>query len=314
MLPKLTDKSIRYIILEMKKGKDAGIVAREMHVTRRHVQRLWAEYIKTGVEHQQCPPGRPKDPVPSGEDVNAVLDAYHRKPEGVIRTAKRLQKEGRNISRSRVYLVMKSNGLVVGSLAKSKKRKWIRYERIYSNAMWHTDWHAMKDPRMRDLNLITYLDDASRCVTGAALFREATSANAVAVLRQAIGRFGVPATMLSDNGSCFVSRGGRKKPTGTWTPTLFENELLDLDIGLINSRPYRPQTNGKLERFHRSLEGEIWHYGTLDGYIEYYNTDRLHFSLDMDNYETPLMAFRNKKAIDEIRDKDPKWMGADINA
>ena len=94
---------------------------------------------------------------------------------------------------------------------------------------------------------------------------------------------------------------------------MFENELLDLDIGLINSRPYHPQTNGKLERFHRSLEDEIWHYGDLDDYIEYYNTDRLHFSLDMDNYETPLMAFRNKKASDEIRGKDPKWMEADIN-
>ncbi|MCE2508317.1 MAG: transposase family protein [Nitrosopumilaceae archaeon] len=121
---------------------------------------------------------------------------------------------------------MKSNGLVTASPAKSRQREWVRYERLYSNAMWHTGWHAMKDPRMRGLNLITYLDDASRCVTGAALFQEATSENAVAVLRQAIGRFGMPATILSDNGSCFVGAGGSKKPEGTWTQTLFENELL----------------------------------------------------------------------------------------
>ena len=61
------------------------------------------------------------------------------------------------------------------------------------------------------------------------------------------------------------------------------------------------------------MEDEIWHYGNLDDYIEYYNTDRLHFSLDMDNNETPLMAFRNKKASDEIRGKDLKWMEADAN-
>ena len=36
----------------------------------------------------------------------------------------------------------------------------------------------------------------------------------------------------------------------------------------------------------------------MDDCIEYHNTDRLHFSLDMDNYETLLMAFRNKKAND----------------
>ena len=113
----------------------------------------------------------------------------------------------------------------------------------------------------------------------------------------------MPATILSDNGSCLVGRSGHKKPTGTWTPTLFENELLNRSIELINSRPYHPQTNGKLERLHRSIEEEIWHYGGLDVYVGYY-TDRLHFSLDIGNYEMPLMAFRNKRAIDEIKQQN----------
>ncbi len=121
---------------------------------------------------------------------------------------------------------------------------------------------------MKGMNLITYLYDASRCVTGAALFREANSKNAVMMLRQAISRFGVPATILSDNGSCFVGARGRKKPKNSWMPTLFENELPSLNISLINSKPCRPQTNGKLERFHRGIEDEIWRYGCLDDYIE----------------------------------------------
>ena len=128
---------------------------------------------------------------------------------------------------------------------------------------------------MKGLNLITYLDDASRCVTGAELFGEATSENAVTALRRAVGRFGAPATILSDNGSCFVGSGRYKKLSGSWTLTLFEVELLDLGIGLINSRPYHPQTNGKLERFRRSAEGEAWRYTCLDDGIEYYNTDML---------------------------------------
>ncbi|MYH03471.1 MAG: transposase [Cenarchaeum sp. SB0675_bin_21] len=84
-------------------------------------------------------------------------------------------------------------------------------------------------------------------------------------------------------------------------------------MGLINSRPYHPQTNGKLERFHRSLEDEIWYYLSLDDYIEYYNTARLHFSLDIDNYETPLMAFHKKKATVETRSQNPTWMEDDIH-
>ena len=94
----------------------------------------------------------------------------------------------------------------------------------------------MKDPRFHGLNLITYLDDASRCVTGARLSKEVTSENTVVALRQAIKEFGTPATILSDNGSYFVGRGGRKKPAGTRIPTLFENELLNLGIELINSK------------------------------------------------------------------------------
>ena len=60
-------------------------------------------------------------------------------------------------------------------------------------------------------------------------------------------------------------------PKGTWTPTVFENELLELGIHLINSRPYRPQTNGKLERFHRTLETEVGRHDGLEGFITYYN-------------------------------------------
>ena len=48
MKPKLTDKSIQYVIRELKNGRDIGIVAREVRVAQRHIQRLWVEYLKTG--------------------------------------------------------------------------------------------------------------------------------------------------------------------------------------------------------------------------------------------------------------------------
>ena len=166
---------------------------------------------------------------------------------------------------------------------------------------------------MRDLNLITYLDDASRCVTGAGLFSQATSENAVLVLRQAIKRFGTPATILLDNGSCFVGVRRASVPKGTWTPTVFENELLDMGIHLINSRPYHPQTNGKLERFHRTLETEISRHDSLNDFITYYNERRLHWSLDIDNRQTPLKAFHDKSICESIIVENPNWMEDDIH-
>ena len=78
-------------------------------------------------------------------------------------------------------------------------------------------------------------------------------------------------------------------------------------------RLYHPQTNGKLERFHRSIEEEIHHYESLQDYIEYYNERRLHFALDIRNYETPLKEFSTRKPTDTIRKDSPRWMEADTD-
>ncbi len=61
------------------------------------------------------------------------------------------------------------------------------------------------------------------------------------------------------------------------------------------------------------IEDKIWHYDSLRDYVDYYNERRLHFSLDIDNGETLLMAFRNKKATQTIRANDVKWMERDTN-
>ena len=311
---KLKERQIRYAIRERGKGRTLAAIAGEIGVTPQHVGRLCAESARTGQAHVQKKPGRPAGKPPSAEHVSAVLARHAEEDVGVIRTARRVRKDNPDISYACVYRIMKEHGLVTASAARSGKRKYVRYERKYSNAMWHVDWHEMKDPRFAGLNLVTFLDDSSRCVTGAAMFREATSENVVDVLRQAIARFGAPATILSDNGRCF--NGGRrhdKPPEGRWKPTAFEAELLDRGIELINSRPYHPQTNGKLERIHGSIETEIHHYESLSSYVEYYNERRLHFSLDIDNYETPLQAFSARKATKAIRENDPKWMERDTD-
>ena len=311
MTKRLTEKSRQYIIRQRKKGIASSQIAKDLGITARHVRRLWARFQTIGTTRVKM--GRSYNLITSAQ-IRLVTNAHQDDPVGVLRTARRLR-SSHDISYRTVYRIMKKNGMIISSAAKSKKRKYVRFERKYSNAMWHVDWHTMKDPRFKGLNLVTYLDDASRCITGAALFEHATSENAVMTLRLAIKRFGAPASVLSDNGSCFVGQNGRKKAKerGTWRPTLFEEELLARDIILINSRPYHPQTNGKLERFHRSIEDEIWHYEDLRKYIDYYNERRLHFSLDIENCETPLMAFRNKKVPEAIRKSDPKWMEKDAD-
>ena len=164
----------------------------------------------------------------------------------------------------------------------------------------------MKDPRLSGMHLTTYLGNASKCGVLRESSIHVTSENVVMVLRLVVKRFGAFASIRSDNGSCFVGRNDRKKGRGSWRPTIFEEGLLENDIALITARPYRPQTSGKLERFHRSLEEEMSRYGSLRGYIDYYNESKLHFSLDIDNYETSRMAFSNKRVTETIRKGGPK--------
>jgi transposase InsO family protein len=102
--------------------------------------------------------------------------------------------------------------------------------------------------------------------------------------------------ILSDNGSEF--RGNLEQHP-------FERLLKEMDIKHRFTRPMRPQTNGKIERFWKTLEEELVHETTFDSleefvnelhqYLYYYNHERLHSSLD----QTPPVTFL-QKSVNEI--------------
>ena len=89
----------------------------------------------------------------------------------------------------------------------------------------------------------TVVDDHSR-VAYAEIHDDETAPTAAGVLRRAVFWFAargvIVQRVLTDNGSCYRSR-------------LWRRQCHDLDITHKRTRPYRPQTNGKVERFHRTL-------------------------------------------------------------
>ena len=120
--------------------------------------------------------------------------------------------------------------------------------------------------------LIAYLDDASRFVTGWRVFPEATSEHSVEVLKDAIGRYGKPASILTDRGTQFYAVEADDRLRGL---TAFEKYLIENEIRHVLGRVSHPQTNGKVE-------------------LEWYNTVRPHMSLNLDVIETPYQAFIRK--------------------
>ena len=143
--------------------------------------------------------------------------------------------------------ILKRNGLI--SLEASQARKpFTRFEREQNNELWQADFKG--DILMLDGDRcypLTILDDHSRY----ALLIEPRQ-DQRDVLRSFIPVFrhyGLPEAILTDNGANFA---GFKNGY-----TQFERALMDQNILPIHGRVYHPQTQGKIERFHRSMESEV---------------------------------------------------------
>jgi transposase InsO family protein len=138
---------------------------------------------------------------------------------------------------------------------------------------------ASRGPLLGIAYLHTVIDDHSR-VAYAEICRDEKAATAIGVLHRATAWFaerGVTVErVLSDNGSAYCSHAWR-------------DACADLGITPKRTRPYRPQTNGKIERFHRTL-ADGWAYArfyqsteqrdtALPGWLHFYNHHRVHSAI-----------------------------------
>jgi transposase InsO family protein len=150
--------------------------------------------------------------------------------------------------------------------------------------------NAHRDPIIGKAFVHTVLDDHSR-VAYAEIHDDETAATATAVLRNAVAWFAARGVtverVLSDNGSAYKSH--------HWADTCH-----DLGITVKKTRPYRPQTNGKIERFHRTLadgwafkrfyNSETARRAALPAWIHEYNHHRPHTAIGK---ATPITRLTN---------------------
>ena len=146
---KLNEKQIAYIIRERKKP---SVIAQRINVSSRRIYQIYKHYVQTRSVPKHLKAGRPKK-EPTQQEIQMVIEAYAAYSQGAIRLTKQLRDDHRQISYSKVKKIMKAEGL--SSPCHMKKQcNWITYERKYSNAMWHVDWHLIKDSRWCNLWLI----------------------------------------------------------------------------------------------------------------------------------------------------------------
>jgi transposase InsO family protein len=144
------------------------------------------------------------------------------------------------------------------------------------NLMWQSDISVITW-RKQSVYLIGFIDDFSRFVTGLGLYMTQKADNVLEVFRRAVSEYKSPAEMLTDNGRQYTSWRGQAQ---------FEKEMHRMEIKHIRSQPHHPQTQGKIERFWKTIKEEFFSRTLFEGFedmqnrtkmwIQYYNFKRPH--------------------------------------
>lgn len=151
---------------------------------------------------------------------------------------------------STITEILRRNDLLNTSCAR-KSERFIRFEHDNPNDLWQMDFKGPMRVRDNSCSALTILDDHSRFSLGIKICRQQTYADTKKALTDVFRRYGLPRRMTMDNGNPW----GIANTTRNWT--LFAVWLMDQGIYVSHSRPYHPQTQGKDERFHRSLSIEV---------------------------------------------------------
>ena len=207
--------------------------------------------------------------------IETALELTHLSPREIA--THMTDHSGHFISESSVYRILKRAGLIT-----SPAHILLAAEKEFSNKttrVWQTDFTYMKIQGWGWYYLSTVLDDFSRFIVHWELCNSMGTNDVERTINQALRKAGLirkqRPTLLSDNGPCYVSDDLKKF-------------LGEQEIKHVRGRPFHPQTQGKIERYHRTMKNvvKLEHYYLpqeleyrMAEFVEYYNTKRYHESL-----------------------------------
>jgi transposase InsO family protein len=180
---------------------------------------------------------------------------------------------------STVWRILKRRGFIIPQPHKRPRSSWIRFEATLPNECWQSDVTHWRLADEREVEICNFLDDYSRVVVASRAIEVTTARKVVEIFQKAAEHWGFPASVLTDNGCVYTAayRGGS---------CAMETELLSRGIEFKHSRPYHPQTCGKVERFHQTMKKWLAKQppattidelqAQLDWFVAYYNDVRPH--------------------------------------
>jgi len=219
------------------------------------------------------------------EEESKILIRARASPELSCRqlALKLVDSEGWYVSESTVFRILKREGLIKpAEIVGFKAGKEYHRKTKRPNELWASDCAYLKVIDWGWYYLVTVMDDYSRFILAWELKSDMAAGSLIDVAQRAVdytGMTDVPVedrtALLSDNAAGYLSR-------------QFGEYLRLVGVRHIVASPYHPQTNGKIERYHRSIKGELSLLpyempGDLEeaiaAFVEYYNYQRYHEGL-----------------------------------
>lgn len=290
----------RYVVdAVLLEGRSAGEVAAAHGISRSWIYELIGRFRAGGYEAleqrshrpRSCPHATPPPMVRAIVQLRCQLEAAGHDC-GPATIAYHLAQSEKDVpARSTIWRILKREGLIAAQPQKRPRCSLIRFCADLPNELWQTDITAWRLACGGVVEILNLVDDHSRLFLGSDAYARVKAADVVASFHKAAALHGVPASLLSDNGAVFTGSYRHGK-------VLLQSELERLGVLFKNSRPYHPQTCGKVERLHQTLKRYLARQAPaptltelqrqLDGFRHYYNDIRPHRALDGG---TPLQAY-----------------------
>jgi transposase InsO family protein len=219
-----------------------------------------------------------------GLDAGAGTIAYHL-----------AERHGSGPSPSTIWRVLSRRGFITPEPAKRPRSSYVRFQAEQPNERWQADVTHVLIGGDHEVEVFNQLDDHSRLLVGSDARTIFKAADVVACFDLATRRWGTPQSYLTDNAALFT---GAFRGKG-WVA--LERELVQRGVRQRHGRPYHPQTQGKVERFHQTLKQWLAKQEPaadvaalqrqLDVFRDYYNEFRPHRAIGR---RPPLKVFNER--------------------
>lgn len=304
----VTKVSLReeFVRLASQPGVNRRQLCRRFKVSAKTAYKWLGRYAVEGSSGLQDRSRRPhRSPRRSSVELEQAVVGWRvrsRNCWGGRKIARLLENEqvGQVPSPSTISNILRRHGMIDPQTA-ARHRAWQRFEREGPNQLWQMDFKGDFPIGQRRCYPLTVLDDHSRFALAVQACWDQGRPTVEHALRGVFERYGLPAEMLMDNGSPW-GKAEELSGLAVW--------LIRLGIRILHGRPRHPQTQGKDERFHRTLKLEVLRHcrfsnlpqcqREFDRFRDCYNLVRPHQAIDLQvpasRYQPSPIAFPQRLA------------------